>query len=83
MIAKISGCLSLVKAAIDAAEAGAPYTVDDMRRISSLLTVCTDVARQMEAQLCLHDPSPELFAGTNIVSLKPFLEAKSHVRPQA
>lgn len=83
MIAKISGCLDLIKVALDAAEAGAPYTNSDLRRISALLVVCADQARQMEAQLCLHDPKPELFAGTNIVSLKSFLEAKSHARTQA
>jgi len=82
MTAKVSGSLDLIKAALEMGADGAPMDADHFRRMAALLLVCTDVVRQMEAKLCLAGILPEDLSGTNVVSLKPFLEAKSHARPQ-
>ena len=83
MTARISGVLDTVRVALDMGADGVPFGPDHYRSMSALLLLCTDIARQMEAKLCLAGISPDDFAGTNIVSLKSFLEAKSHARPQA
>ena len=83
MTPKVSGSLDLIKVAIEMGADGMPMDADHFRRMAALLVVCTDVVRQMEAKLCLAEISAEDLAGTNIVSMQHFLEAKSHVRPQA
>jgi hypothetical protein len=83
MTPRISSCLDHVRIAMDLGVTGVPMDADHFRRMSALLVVCTDIVRQMEAKLCLQELPPELFAGTNVVSLKDFLEAKSHVQSQA
>lgn len=80
MTPRISGVLDLIRQTLDLGADGAPFGVEQFQRASQLLDLCAGIAREMEGQLTVDPVSPELLADGKVISLKTYLEAKSHVQ---
>ncbi|QND45331.1 hypothetical protein HB780_06165 (plasmid) [Rhizobium lusitanum] len=80
MTPRISIVLDSIRQILDLGAEGVPFGIEQFQRASHLVDLCAGFAREMEGQLTVDPVSPELLADGKVISLKTYLEAKSHVQ---